>query len=179
MLVFWAGYLVRLHSDWSSDDSCVSTHTQGTSCKRAVTDLVNSSRFRRFHAKCFDSNLQTEGAQWAAMTRILGSTIYGCVLVYPWPSTQGTVENGPCWKHFLVFQGKISKFLHAACQLQTCCPFLHVLWSPRKTGSCPYSTLLLLGLWVIPNRGGTYINSMSLGIWSWTVLGSNPSSSTC
>ena len=179
MLVSWAGHLVRLHNDWSSDDSCVSTHTQGTSCKWAVTDLVNSNRFRHFHAKCFDSPLQTEGAQWAAVTRILGSTIYGCVLVYPWPSTQGTVENGPCWKPFLSLSGQ--NFQIFTCSLSA--PDLLPLPPPplvsQKTGSRPYSTLLPLGLWVIPNRGGTYINSVLLGIWSWIVLGSNPSSSTC
>lgn len=131
-----------------------------------------------FTRTVFNSHLQTEEAQWAVVTRIPGSTIYGCVLVYPWPSTQGTVENGLSWKHSLVFQGKISKLLHAACKLQASCPRLHLLWSLRETGSPP-PTLLTPGLWVIPNRGRTYVNSMSLGIWSWTVLGSNPSSSTC
>lgn len=56
------------------------------------------------------------------------------------------LKMAPAENPFLVFRGKMSKFLHAACQLQTCCPFLHLLWSPRKAGSRPYSTLLPLGL---------------------------------
>lgn len=135
MLVSRAGHLLRLHNGWSPDDSWISTHTQGTLFEWAVTDLVNSNRLRHFHAKCFDSHLQTERAQWAVVTRILGSSVYGCGFVYPWPSTQGTAENGLSWKHSLFFQGKLSKLLHAGCQLQAHCPCLHLLCSPRETGA--------------------------------------------
>lgn len=133
-----------------------------------------TSWFNHLHVGCFNSHLQTEGTQWAVVMGILGNTIYGCVLVYLWPSTQGTVGNGLSWKHSFVFQGEI---LHAAFWLQaSSAP------APASSSLSQRNRVILrslsLGLWVIRNRGRTYINSISWRIWGQTDPGSNSSFST-
>lgn len=97
------------------------THTQGPSFKRAVTGFMNSNRVSHFHADCFSSPLQTEVSQWAVGTSVLGVLFMAVFwftlgLVHRVQLKMASAENT------LVFQGKISKFLHVACQLQAYSP---------------------------------------------------------
>lgn len=102
-----------------------------------MTDFPNNNTFSCAHA---DGRLQTEGAEWAVVTSILGSTIYdnsvpfitiyGCALL-PAQYT-GYGRKRPLLKTLLSSRAMFPK-LHL--QLQAYWPCLCLFCFPREAGS--------------------------------------------
>jgi hypothetical protein len=91
----------------------ISIHSRGASFKWLQPDVIHRAD-PAFFMRSAQHSSPNRRNKWAVIRRTLWRTIYGCVLVYPQPSTQGTAENT-----MLSFRVKFPDFDLKPCQLQT------------------------------------------------------------